>query len=245
MPIKKNESLYGDSALYFGMLAYLDRKKWGSDLAACQNKLSGRLMRNPEDAPAHTSRDMMIGFLLGCTQGEALKLREYCKQNKWRLSPESPDSRNIVWFSGRIQLSMAARKGWERFLYWTLPLTHMIEMLTAWKEFQFHLVMVSALFFEKYKKRTWMLKLLWRVAAIRSPKNPIVLFATKDLNALNKTIHAVQYELYHDEECTYKDHWSPASFEFWRANRMSHPAVLSWCQAAARKLRGKKQDGEL
>lgn len=195
--------LWGDAALYLGMFAATGSKSAWLELVACLDK-DGRLWRNSDEAfqgcspYGHgTSRDMLAGFILGCHgpfAGSLATLQTctaYLCRHNGKLSPTG---------DGRTQLrpgswadlgdaleylgSKSVRKdlGFKGWLYWKLlrrfkKLENLLSALTAWSDYQLHLVLVSMLTIRKQgKEGGWLWDKTLKVIDQRLPQNAIVRF---------------------------------------------------------------------
>lgn len=168
--------VWGDSTLYAGMLVAIgDVSQWGYVNFGCIDT-EGRIWRNPEDRekgedyPNSSSRDMLMGALLGASRGALLDIANYLKKNKGLICPTATDNRNKLGVMGWANLGDAIRRrgkwsirqavrhmGWKGYLIYVLfrPLlgfTTFMEALTALKGYQINLV-YAALFLHAMNER--------------------------------------------------------------------------------------------
>lgn len=248
--------LWGDAALYGYMLRKLGSPKF-EDWDCIDG--TGRLWRNPEEqreneSPyAHgTSRDMMLGSLLGASRADLYLLQKYLGKNNGRLSP-SGDGRTVVTASGFWQLykrtgvlkGLTPKQRLLVLLGGLAPrLVLLVEMLTAWKGYQFHLTLVTFWLYRNLgvtKTNSWFDNLFLRVAEERSKGNHLVAYlrgTQDDLDYLKgEAMHARNQANY--EYNVWKDAWNAAYFEQWVADRMTSHLYADFVQALATDLENK------
>ena len=247
-------ALFGDACLYMGMLANLTMDT--REVDACQDT-DGRLWRNPEECAegsspyAHgTSRDMMLGFVLGTGAYNAWKLANYLKRNGGRLSPGG-DGRTLVTASGYWQLGKkcGTLKGWSlkmRLLYLLGGLAPrlilLIEMLTAWKGYQYHLTLVTwwlYLDLGVIKRGGRWHRLLTTIALERSGGNHLALYlsgTSEHLEQLKKDLQHVENR-YKDSKNHFKDGWDAAFFQQWLAHRHTSALYVEFAKELGKKVK--------
>lgn len=228
--------LWGDAALYGYMLrklGHLDFGYWN-----CIDS-QGRLWRNPDELEKQvspywhgTSRDMMLGALLGASDGDLWRLQQYLGKHNGRLSPDG-DNRTVVTASGFWQLTRrtGVLNGLTRkqrlfvLLGGLAPrFTLMVELLTAWKGYQMHLCLVTFWLYLDLgivKRGSWFFKRFLQVAEERSPYNHLVAYLRD--TAVDR--HFLQEEAVHTRNRAiastncWRDGWDAAEFEQWKAHR--------------------------
>lgn len=245
--------LWGDAALYgymFRRLGSAEFEEWD-----CID-VEGRLWRNPEElregqSPyTHgTSRDMMLGALLGASSKDLYGLQQYLGKHNGRLSPDG-DNRTVVTASGFWQLTRrtGTLKGLtlkQRLLVLLGGLvprfTLMVELLTAWKGYQMHLCLVTFWLYLDLgvvKRGSWFFKRFLQVAEERSSNNHLVAFlwnTEADRRFLREeAVHARNRALAPTNH--WQDGWDAAEFEQWKAHRVSSVLYSNFVEALSKKV---------
>lgn len=181
--------VWGDSTLYAGMLiAVGDLSQWSYLNFGCIGT-DGRVWRNPEakeagvDYPNSSSRDMMMGALLGAGRGTLLDIALYLRNSGGLICPTATDNRNKLGVMGWANLGDTIRRrgnwnrrwaikhmGWKGYLTYLLfrpllGLTTFMEAVFAMRGYQVNLVYATLLLHALnnrvgwwYKKTLWFLE---------------------------------------------------------------------------------------
>jgi len=173
------EKVWGDSTLYAGMLIAVGDHGQFYHLYRCLGE-DGRIWRNPEaaqnqvDYPNSSSRDMMMGMLLGASSVMLYSIVTYLRENDGLLCPTATDNRNKIGVLGWANLGVAAsswpmRLIWYYLLYPFLGLISFISALTVYKGFQLNLIFCELMFYEKHGVAKWWLpKVRWVLREVRT-----------------------------------------------------------------------------
>lgn len=242
--------LWGDAALYGYMFRRLGSAEF-VDWDCIDGK--GRLWRNPEElregkSPYKhgTSRDMMLGALLGASTEDLYLLQQYLGKYNGRLSPDG-DMRTLVTASGFWQLTrrtgtlkgLTLKQRGLVLLGGLAPrLTLLVELLTAWKGYQMHLCLITFWLYLDMgivKRGGWFFERFLQVAEERSPNNHLVAFlwdTEADRRYLKEeVVHARNRALATTNH--WRDGWDAAEFEQWKAHRTSSHLYANFVKALA------------
>lgn len=255
------QAFWGDAALYIGMFRRIGAPEFQS--ISCVDE-EGRLWRNPEEVANRasvwghgTSRDMLLGTVLGADEEDLRRLAGYLKRNGGRLSPGG-DGRTIVTAAAYYQLGRRLGGFWKlgreyslkmRMLYMLGGLMPnfivLVEMLTAWKDYQLHLALVSLWLHREagiIKKGSWLYRLCLLVAEERSGGNHLVAYlrgTAKDLAYLEEDrTHARNRAA--DPRNVWKDSWDAAAFGQWRAHRQTSLIYADFVEHLYRRLKDER-----
>jgi hypothetical protein len=234
--IKQGDGLWGDALLYYGLMSAVD-STYGVRIQACQD-VSGRIWRNEYYADRQIdymnscSRDMLSGFLLGCTPLQAQILYRYLKHHNWLLCPKASDNRNKAGLMGRLEVWAKAYD--KKWVYHIVAFISLFEALGAWKGYQLHLVMIALLRCKQAGVMNWFYRQTLKICDTRSKGNAVVAFLKRDVWALGMI--ELKLESHKADGQEFSDVWPFASFEVWRELREAHPLALEFVGKAREKL---------
>lgn len=186
------KDVWGDSALFAGMLAITGQRTEISYVDYGCVDLNGRIWRNSEarskgeDYINSSSRDMFMGVLMGASRGVLRDVAEYLRNNKGKLCPTASDNRNKIGWLGWARLGEALKvagfslsdrresMGWNGYLKYQvarhfLGFTTFMEALTVFKGYQINLVYCALLLHAANRKhKFWFKPTLWVLREVRN-----------------------------------------------------------------------------